>query len=104
MSPKTQPAERFAGLSLAEQETTINIDRETRTACIYTSDTRVINKLDKLYERKCVHRNADGITAVEYQVPEKLVSFRKGIVTQQLTAEQRQKVKQRLQRGKEAKV
>ena len=58
----------FAGLPCKEQETVICIDRETRAARIYTSDTRFINKLDKLYERKRVHRNEDGITAVEYEV------------------------------------
>ena len=79
----------FAGLPCNEQETVICIDRETRAARIYTSDTRFINKLDKLYERKKVHRNEDGITAVEYEVAEKLISFRKGIVRQQLTDEQK---------------
>lgn len=100
----TTKAESFARLSAIEQETVITIDRETRCARIYTSDTRFINKLDKLYERKKVHRNADGITAVEYEVPEKYISFRKGIVRQQLTDEQRQKVAERLKKGKENKA
>ena len=85
----TTKAESFAGLPISEQETVITIDRETRRACIYTSDTRFINKLDKLYERRRVHRNADGITAVEYEVPEKYISFRKGVVRQELSEEQR---------------
>lgn len=85
----TTKAESFAGLPISEQETVITIDRETREARIYASDTRTINKLDKLYERKRVHRNADGITAVEYAVPEKYISFRKGVVRQELSEEQR---------------
>lgn len=48
-----------------------------------------IGKLDKMYERKQIHRNADGITAVEYEVPEKLISFRSGIVKKNLTDEQK---------------
>lgn len=90
----------FAGLPCNEQETVICIDRETRAARIYTSDTRFINKLDKLYERKRVHRNEDGITAVEYEVAEKLISFRSGIVKQNLTDEQRQQIGERLHRGR----
>ena len=90
----------YAGLPCNEQETVICIDRETRAARIYTSDTRFINKLDKLYERKRVHRNEDCITAVEYEVAEKLISFRSGIVKQNLTDEQRQQIGERLSRGR----
>ena len=90
----------FAGLPCNEQETVICIDRETRAARIYTSDTRFINKLDKLYERKRVHSNEDGITAVEYEVAEKLISFRSGIVKKNLTDEQRQQIGERLNRGR----
>lgn len=82
-------AEKFAPLSSEEQETVISWDRADRTARIYTTDRRYIGKLDKMYERKQIHRNADGITAVEYEVPEKLVSFRSGIVKKNLTDEQR---------------
>ena len=90
----------FAGLPCNEQETVICIDRETRAARIYTSDTRFINKLDKLYERKRVHRNEDGVTAVEYEVAEKLISFRSGVVKRNLTDEQRQQIGERLHRGR----
>ena len=90
----------FAGLPCNEQETVICIDLETRAARIYTSDTRFINKLDKLYERKRVHRNEDGITAVEYEVAEKLISFRSGVVKRNLTDEQRQQIGERLNRGR----
>lgn len=90
----------FAGLPCNEQETVICIDRETRAARIYTSDTRFINKLDKLYERKRVHRNEDGITAVEYEVAEKLISFRSGIIKKNLTDEQRQQIGERRNRGR----
>lgn len=90
----------FAGLPCNEQETVICIDRETRAARIYTSDTRFINKLDKLYERKRVHRNEDGVTAVEYEVAEKLISFRSGVVKRNLTDEQRQQIGERLNRGR----
>lgn len=96
MTMTTRPKEKFAGLPTAEQETVITIDRETRCARIYTSDTRYINKLDKRYERVRIHRNADGITAVEYEVPEKLISFRSRIMKRTLSDEQRRKIGARL--------
>ena len=37
-------------ISLAEQETIINIERLSDVAHIYTCDARYINKLDKLVE------------------------------------------------------
>lgn len=85
----TGSAEKFAPLSSEEQETVISWDRADRTARTYTTDRRYIGKLDKMYERKQIHRNADGITAVEYEVPEKLISFRSGVTKRQLTDEQR---------------
>lgn len=91
----------FAGLPVNEQETVITIDRETRRATIYTSDTRYINKLDKRYERTREHINNGKIAAVEYDVDEKLISFRSGIVKQNLTEEQRQKIAARLKKGRE---
>ena len=94
----------FAGLPCNEQETVICIDRETRAARIYTSDTRFINKLDKLYERKRVHRNEDGITAVEYEVAEKLISFRRGVVKLNLTEEEKRERAARLQKRRQGNV
>ena len=91
----TTKAESFAGLSTIEQETVITMDKETRRARIYTSDTRFINKLDKLYKREKVHRNADGITTVEYEVPEKYISFRSGIPKRVYTDEQRRALSER---------
>lgn len=92
----TKPKEKFAGLPAAEQECVITIDRDTHCARIYASDTRYINKLDKIYKRVRIHQNCDGITAVEYEVPEKLVSFRKEVVKMNLTDEQRRKIGERL--------
>lgn len=104
MTVTAAPKEKFAGLPAAEQECVITIDRETRRARIYASDTRYINKLDKRYDRVRVHRNCDGITAVEYEVPEKLISFRSGIVKMNLTDEQRRILSERIkkQRAKKA--
>lgn len=100
----TKSKEKFAGLPSVEQECVITIDRETRRARIYASDTRYINKLDKRYERVREHRNCDGITAVEYEVPEKLISFRSGVTTRVYTDEERRILSERMkkQRAKKA--
>lgn len=101
MTVTAAPKEKFAGLPAAEQECVITIDRETRRARIYASDTRYINKLDKRYDRVRVHRNCDGITAVEYEVPEKLISFRNGIMKRTLTDEQRRILSERRKKQNE---
>ena len=100
MTATASPKEKFAGLPAAEQECVITIDRETRRATIYASDTRYINKLDKLYERVREHRNCDGITAVEYEVPEKLISFRSGIVKRTLTEEQKKAFAEQMKKAR----
>ncbi len=100
MTVTAAPKEKFAGLPAAEQECVITIDRETRRARIYASDTRYINKLDKRYDRVRVHRNCDGITAVEYEVPEKLISFRSEVAKREYTNEEKQRLTERLKRGK----
>lgn len=100
MTATAAPKEKFAGLPAAEQECVITIDRETRRARIYASDTRYINKLDKRYDRVRVHRNCDGITAVEYEVPEKLISFRSEVAKREYTNEEKQRLTERLKRGK----
>lgn len=91
----------LAGLPVNEQETVITIDRETRRATIYTSDTRYINRLDKRYERTREHINNGKIAAVEYEVDEKLISFRSKVTKKNLTEEQRQAFSERMKKSKE---
>lgn len=59
-----------------EQETVTQISREGENAVIYTTDTRVINRLDKKYSRTKVYRSSRMVCAVEYDVPARCVSFR----------------------------
>ena len=96
----TGSAEKFAPLSSEEQETVISWDRVDRTARIYTTDRRYIGKLDKLYDRVRVYRNADGITAVEYEVPEKLISFRRETSKKEYTDEEKRLLVERLKKGR----
>mgnify|MGYP000911517822 CR=1 FL=1 len=88
---------RPAGLSIEEQETVICIERSTGIAHIYTSDTRMVTKLDKKYERTNEYRNQDGITAVEYEVPESFIQFATKRRTMTLSDAQRDELRKRMQ-------
>ena len=85
-------------VSPSEQETVVVIDRQTRKANIYSTDTRFINKLDKRYERTKEHFNEDGICAVEYEVPENLISFRSPTTKRTMTEEQKKAASERLKK------
>ncbi len=84
------------GIPINEQETVIVIDREKGMADIYTSDTRYMNKLSKIYETVDVGRNNGKVVALKFTVPEKFISFRKGIVKRNLSEEQRKALSERL--------
>ena len=61
-----------------EQETVIEFEREPDEMRIWTSDTKMITKLDKIYPRYQVFKTNRRIWAVEYRVPKKLLTFRRG--------------------------
>lgn len=86
------------GISLNEQETVITIDRETGIASIYTTDTRYMNKLDKIYERKNVRRNNGKIVALEFEVPAQMITFRSKARKSTLTDEQKQAASERMKK------
>lgn len=75
-----------------EQETVIQISRDTEIANIYTTDSRYINKLDKIYNPTRIIKNKRRIVAKEYEVPAKLISFRSKVTKLNLTDEQRKKL------------
>ena len=70
---KTQSA-----IPVDEQETVITFDRRGDKVFISTSDTTVMNKLEKLgYERVGVSYCDGKIAYVDYESPKKAISFRK---------------------------
>ena len=84
------------GLSLTEQETTINIMRSDDKASIYTSDSTMITKLDKLVAsseywemEEEIYDSNHELVGKRYACPKKLISFRSAIVTRELSDEQR---------------
>lgn len=97
-------------MALAEQETTINFMRDSDACTVYTSDSTVMTKLDKLAESdeaphwKCVkvHKALDGtVVGKTYETHKKLISFRVDIVTREMTDEQRQAAAERLRKARQ---
>lgn len=82
-----------------EQETTISFSRAEKVARIWTSDTTIMTKLDKLVERdpknwECkLQKDKDGdVIAKDYMVRDKrLISFRTEKI---ISEEQKEKMRQ----------
>lgn len=92
-------------LIVAEQETQVSFMRDSDTCIVYTTDTTVMTKLDKLAESgacphwklKKIHRLSDGeIVGKTYETKKKLISFRKDIVSREMTPEQRDAAAKRI--------
>lgn len=97
---------------LYEQETVINFSRNDNTCTVYTSDTTVMTKLDKLVESEkapewslaATHRLPDGeIVGKTYKTVKRLISFRSNIVTRELTDEQKAAAAERFRKIREQK-
>ena len=86
-------------LSLYEQETVINYNREDKNATVYTRDPAVMRKPDQLVISfpevyKCI-----GETDIDktYEMPKSAVNYRK---PRRLSAEQREAARERMKRLK----
>ena len=100
-------------VELCEQETVITIARDGRGARVWTSDTTMMTKLDKLCaaspENYHLDKNGtfeDGSIANKfYSIADKsLVSFRMAKAKRELTEEQRAAISERLKAGRESKA
>lgn len=87
------------GVTLQEQETTINFYRDCDICTVYTSDSTVMTKLDKLVENskaphwklKKEHRSQSGeLVGKTYETHKRLISFRADISTREFTDEQKE--------------
>lgn len=92
------------GLAVFEQETSISFMRDSDTCTVYTSDSTVMTRLDKLAENpkaphwklKEEHRSGNGdIVGKTYETHKRLISFRADITTRDLTDEQREAAAER---------
>lgn len=89
-------------VSTLEQETTIQFDRTGKTATIWTSDTNMIARLDKLvkefpdvYKIIAEHTMQGEISDKQYEVSQKKLVYPKK-PRPQMPEEQRQKARERL--------
>lgn len=85
-------------LSKAEMETTINFDREGEGASLYTADSVMMTKLDKLCESSPENYKVirqDDISKT-YEFPKKLITLRKSSIKKQLTDEEREILSERM--------
>lgn len=81
---------------LEEQETTVNFSRNDDRAIIYTSDTTMMTKLQKLLEAESTEWKLEGVSGLkngeivgkQYSCPKKLISFRTKQTNRKFTEEQ----------------
>lgn len=93
-----------------EQETTINFSRADKTAHIWTSDTTVMTRLDKLcetapeyYQLKKAGKVDGSVVDKDYIMTDKsLISFRSGKRNMELTEEQKKEIAERLAKGRKS--
>ena len=86
-----------------EQETVISIERDSKTAEIYTTDTTWINKLERLAaventEIAIKYEDGFGITAI---LPKDLITVRAKRTKRNMTPEQKQAAGDRLRKARE---
>lgn len=93
------------GLSVMEQETTVNFYRDSDICTVYTSDSTIMTRLDKLAENpkapywKLIkeERNRSGdVVGKTYETHKRLISFRADISKRELTDEERAEIGNRL--------
>ena len=100
-------------VAMNEQETVIRFGRDSEECEIYTSDTTVMTKLDKLasknndkaplWKLKEEHRTkaTHELVGKTYTTNKRLISFRAGIVEREMTEEQRRETAERLRKWRE---
>ena len=100
------------GLSISEQETTISFMRDSDICTVYTSDSTVMTKLDKLAESekaphwtlKEEHRLRGGeLVGKTYETHKRLISFRADIAIREMTDEQKEAAAERMKEWQEKK-
>ena len=94
---------------IEEQETTIQMDRNSDVATVYTSDHTYITKLDKLVKNNPdqwmlvgISRIGEDIVGKTYECPKRLVSFRSKTTTREreYTEEERRAIGERLKNAR----
>lgn len=83
-----------------EQETVIQFDRNSDTCTVYTTDSTVMTKLDKIHKRIKEDFSERKPIAAYYRFDKRLFSFRSKIPTRKMNEEQRKATGERLKRSR----
>lgn len=83
-----------------EQETVIQFDRSGTVCHVYTTDSTVMTKLDKIHKRVKQDYVGGKPIAAYYEFDKKLLSFKKKRIKQNLTDEQRKQIGERLTKSR----
>lgn len=95
------------GLNISEQETSVSFSRDSDICTVYTSDSTVMTKLDKLAESdkspywklKEEHRLLNGeLVGKTYETHKRLISFRANITTREMSEEQKEAASERFRK------
>lgn len=95
------------GLNISEQETSVSFARDSDICIVYTSDSTVMTKLDKLVESdnlphwklKEEHRLLNGeLIGKTYETHKRLISFRSNISTREMSDEQKEAASERFRK------
>ena len=83
-----------------EQETVIRFDRNGTKCYVYTTDSTMMTRLDKIHQSvKQDYINKNPVAAY-YEFDKKLLSFRSTIPKRTLSAEQKKAAAERLKKGR----
>ncbi len=91
-------------LSVEEQETHINFNRDDERATVYTSDTTMMTKLNKLVELPDTEWKLESVTRLKngeligktYSCPVNFISFRKKKVERDYSEAEKKEISERL--------
>ena len=95
------------GLNIPEQETSVSFTRDSDICTVYTSDSTIMTKLDKLVESakaphwklKEEHRLLNGeLIGKTDETHKRLISFRSNISTREMSEEQKEAASERFRK------
>lgn len=92
------------GLMIEEQETHVNFNRNDERAMIYTSDTTMMTKFNKLVELQGTEWRLESVSKLKngeligktYSCPRSFVSFRKKKIEREYSEERKKEIAERL--------
>ena len=92
-------------LTATERETIVTLNDEDETAHVYTAQRSWITKLKRNPAATLLEEGThDGSAWARFELPKGLVSFRSTRVKRELTEEQREELRERMAKAREARV